>query len=427
MIAEIISVGTELLLGDTIDTDAAYLARALTPIGIRLYRRVTVGDNIERLREAIQTAVSRADVVITIGGLGPTEDDLTKETVADTLRIDLIEDPNHAQWLISHAKLRNWGPLPSTYTKQATIPVRGRGIPNPNGTALGAIFETDTHISICLPGPPNEFTPMVDDHVLPYLAAKLTGTPSVIRSRTLRITGVPESIVEETVRDLITGTNPTVAPYAKLGEVHLRVTASAPTDVEAYTAIQPIVDEIKARLGVNVYGYDGETLESTVVGLLREQGKSIAAAESCTGGLIAKRITDVPNASHIFGLGIVAYANEAKVAQLGVPADLIARHGAVSPEVAVAMAQGIRRVAGADIGVSSTGVAGPGGGTVEKPVGTVDIGIVWGEQIYTERRHYLGSRADIAHRASQAALDLVRRLLIEGNLSKPVANLQKPG
>jgi len=417
MIAEIISVGTELLLGDTVDTDAAYLARALTPLGVSLYRRVTVGDNRDRLAEAIRIALGRADLVLTIGGLGPTEDDLTKETVADVAGIGLILDPTHAEWLRNHATRRGWT-APSAYDKQATVPERGRGIANPRGTALGAIFEIGTKSAICLPGPPNEFVPMVDDHVVPYLSEKLAGSATVIRSRTLRIVGLPESIVEERVRDLIGSTNPTVAPYAKVAEIHLRVTASAESNDAADIIIAPVVDEIASRLGNSVYGYDAETLESVVIGLLTKQGKKVATAESCSGGLIAKRLTDIPNASHVFDLGIVAYANEAKTSQLGVPASMIEAHGAVSPEVARAMATGIRRASSADIGVSTTGVAGPSGGSVDKPVGTVDIGVAWGDNVYTERRQFLGGRTDIAYRASQAALELVRRLLVEGDLNQ---------
>lgn len=414
MIAEIISVGTELLLGDTVDTNAAYLARALTPVGVRLYRRSTVGDNIVRLREAIDTALDRADMIVAIGGLGPTEDDLTKETLAGALGIALVEDPDHAAWLTEHAKLRGWDQLPSTYSKQAAVPASGSGIPNPRGTALGAIFEDKGKIAICLPGPPNEFMPMVDEHVVPYLKKRLTGTASIIRSRTLRIVGVPESIVEERVRDLLASANPTVAPYAKLGEVHLRITASAGDVDSADNLIAPVSAEIARRLGNAVYGYDDDTLESVVVSKLREGELHLATAESCSGGLIAKRITDIPNASTIFDLGIVAYANSAKTAQLGVDPELIAMHGAVSLEVARAMADGVRKTAGADIGVSTTGVAGPTGGNPEKPVGTVDIGVAWKDGVYAERRHFLGSRGDIAYRASQAALELVRMHLIEG-------------
>lgn len=256
---------------------------------------------------------------------------------------------------------------------------------------------------------------MVDGQVVPFLAATLRGSGSILRSRAIRIVGVPELIVEERVRDLLTSSNPTVAPYAKLGEVHLRVTASAVDIDGADKLIDPIAAEIAVRLGNNVYGYDDQTLESVVVGLLRERGLRLAVAELCSGGLIAKRLTDVPNASHVFNLGIVAYANEAKTAQLGVPEGMIATHGAVSPEVAGAMATGIRAAAGADIGVSTTGIAGPTGGSPEKPVGTVDIGVAWNEGVYTERRHFLGGRADIAYRASQAALELVRRLLTLGS------------
>lgn len=414
MIAEIISVGTELLLGQTVDTDAVFLAQMLSRLGISIYFRSTVGDNPDRIRETLRLAFSRADLVITVGGLGPTMDDLTKEMVADVLGDTFVEEAAHAQWLRDRYRQRGQTAPPAAL-KQALVPHHGHGLPNPNGTALGALFEKDGKIALCLPGPPNELIPMAEQSVEPLLRERTGGERTVIQSRTLRIVGMGESLVEERVRDLMTGDNPTVAPYAKTGEVHLRLTARAGSEAEAEALIAPREAEIRERLGEVVYGIDAETLEQVVVRLLQQQEKTLAAAESCTGGLISKRLTDVPDASQVFGLGLVTYSNEAKSQFLGVPEDMIAQHGAVSPEVARAMAQGAREAGRADLGVSVTGIAGPGGGTPAKPVGTVHIGLAWDGGVVSEHHQLMGRRADIAYRSAQAALALVRRYLLHPN------------
>ena len=410
MKAEIISVGTELLLGDIVDTDAVFLAQMLSRLGISLHFRSTVGDNPERLKETLRQAFSRADLVLTIGGLGPTLDDLTKEVVAEVLEIEFIEDASHRTWL--EERMQGRENVPDSFWKQALVPKKGRGLPNPTGTALGALFEVGGKMAICLPGPPNELIPMTEQSVEPYLRQKTTGSPAVIQSRTLRIAGMGESEIEARVKDLMASSNPTVAPYAKIGEVHLRVTARASTPEAAFALIEPVESALRQRLGDVVYGVDGETLESTVVGLLKLLGKSVAFAESCTGGLIAKRITDVPDASQVFGLGLVTYSNEAKTEFLGVPEELLQQVGAVSSEVAKAMAVGILRASKADIGISVTGIAGPGGGSVLKPVGTIHIGLAWEGNVVSEHHHLLGGRTDIAVRASQNALALLRRFLM---------------
>ncbi|MGI4791785.1 MAG: competence/damage-inducible protein A [Janthinobacterium lividum] len=415
MNAEIVSVGTELLLGQIIDTDAVFLAKMLSGLGISIYHRTTVGDNPERIKETLRLAFSRADLVITIGGLGPTQDDLTKEMVAEVLGDTFIEDAAHSQWLRDRVSVRGWQDLPPSFWKQALVPLHGRGIPNPQGTALGALFEIGGKIAICLPGPPNELIPMTQQSVEPYLSEKTSGSRTVIQSRTLRIVGIGESLVEEKAQDLMQSSNPTVAPYAKTGEVHLRITARAASSEEAHALIAPREAAIRERLGDVVYGIDNESLEGAVVGLLKLMGQSIALAESCTGGLIAKRVTDVPDASQIFGLGLVTYSNEAKIEFLGVPQGTIARTGAVSPETAKAMAVGARKVGNADLGVSVTGIAGPGGGSDAKPVGTVHIGLAWNGGVISEHHHILGSRADISYRASQIALALVRRFLMNSD------------
>lgn len=415
MIAEVVSVGTELLLGQITDTDAVFLAQMLSRLGISLHHRTTVGDNPQRILETLRLALSRADLVLTIGGLGPTEDDLTKEMAAEALGVTLVEDAAHAAWLRDFFARRDTAPPPSFF-KQALVPVEGRGLPNPHGTALGALFEKNDKLVICLPGPPSELMAMVEQSVEPFLRERTAGERQVIRSRTLRIVGLGESLIEEQVRDLMHGTNPTVAPYAKTGEVHLRVTAHAASDAEADALIAPVEAALRERLGDVVYGADDETLEQVLVQQLTLLGLSLATAESCTGGLIAERLTRVPDASRVFGQGFVTYSNTAKEQHLHVPSETLALHGAVSAETARAMANGARDAAGADLAVSVTGIAGPGGGTLEKPVGTVHIGLAWDGGVVSEPHAFFGSRADIRLRASQAALNLVRRHLLGENI-----------
>lgn len=400
-----------MLLGQTLDTDAVFIAQMLSRLGISIHFRSTVGDSRQRMQDAISLALSRADLVITIGGLGPTMDDLTKETVAEVMEIGFREDPEHAQWLRELFAKRS-SAAPPSFMKQALVPEQGRGLPNPNGTALGALFEQNGKIAICLPGPPNELVPMAEQSVEPFLLERTSGERQVIVSRVLRIVGMGESGVEERVRDLMLGSNPSVAPYAKTGEVHLRITARAASDEEAQAMIAPAEAALRERLGDVIYGADTETLEQAVVGLLIAQGKSLAAAESCTGGLISKRITDVPDASRIFGLGLVTYSNKAKTQFLGVPEAILREFGAVSPETARAMAEGARRAGAADIGVSVTGIGGPSGGSEAKPVGTVQIGLAWEGGSLSRHERILGSRADVSYRAAQGALALVRRFLL---------------
>lgn len=412
MIAETLSVGTELLLGQIVDTDAVFLAQMLSRLGIPLYFRTTVGDNPSRIQEALRLALSRADLVITIGGLGPTMDDLTKEMATEVLGVPLVEDAAHAEWLRGLGRERGWPTVPESFSKQALVPQSGRGLPNPNGTALGALFEKGGKTVICLPGPPNELVPMAEGSVEPYLRERTAGQRQVIRSRTLRIIGMGESSVEDRVRDLMRGDNPTVAPYAKTGEVHLRITARAASEAEADQQIAPIEQALRDRLGDVVYGADDETLEYALVHLLLLLGQSLATAESCTGGLIAQRLTSVPDSSQVFGEGFVTYSNAAKTKNVNVPETLLAVHGAVSAEVAQAMATGARTVANADLAVSVTGIAGPGGGTDEKPVGTVHIGLAWDGGVVSEHHQFLGGRADVRWRSAQSALALVRRFLL---------------
>ncbi len=404
--AEIVSVGTELLLGQIVDTDAAYLARTLSELGVSVYRRVTIGDNMERLVAALRQALSDADLVFTIGGLGPTMDDITRDGLAAAMGDTLHQDEAIAERLRRFFTSRNM-PVLESNLRQALVPTHGRPIDNPNGTAPGLLFEKDGKIGIALPGPPNEFNPMVDDFVVPYLRQK-TGNVGTIRSLVLRIAGVGESLVEDKVKDLMLDSNPTVAPYAKVGEVHLRVTAKADTVEEAERLIAERAALVRERLGNAIYGENDTPLEQAVVTALRQRGQTVATAESCTGGLVAQRITDVAGSSAVFLGGVVAYSNAAKTDLVSVSAETIARVGAVSPEVAQALAEGVRRRFGADYGIGVTGIAGPDGGTPEKPVGLVYLAVAYESGCEVEKANFIGSRQIVRHRASQTVLNMLR-------------------
>ena len=412
MVAEVVSIGTELLLGQIVDTDAAYLAQQLSALGINVYHRATVGDNLSRAVATVRQAVSRADLVILVGGLGPTMDDLTRDIIAQVMDAPLQRDPDIAE------HLRRWfdargATMVETILRQADVPAGAMPLPNANGTAPGLLLEKNNKIVIALPGPPNELIPLFETSVYPVLRERTAGERQVIRSRVLRIVGSGESLVEEAVKDLMQDANPTVAPYAKTGEVHLRVTARAKTEPEADALTGERVALLKERLGDVVYGEDETTLEQAVVALLAQKKRTVATAESCTGGLLAGRLTNVPSSSAVFHTGIVTYANESKVHLLKIPQALIASVGAVSPEVAKAMAERVRELAGTDFGISITGIAGPGGGTPEKPVGLVYIGFANSEKVTAEKHLFSGLRADIRLRTTQAALNGLRQALLK--------------
>lgn len=411
MRAEIISVGTELLLGQIVDTDAVHLSRLLAELGVDLHRRSTVGDNYERVVDAVRTAVLRADIVFTIGGLGPTEDDLTKEAVAEALGAELVLDESFADRIREFFAIRGLT-MPERNLKQALVPKGGRVLANDVGTAPGSVFEYEGKIVITLPGPPAEFVPMVEQSVLPYLREKTGGAPALIKSRVLKIAGLGESAVEEQVIDLLGSKNPTVAPLAHAGEVHLRITAKAEDIASADRMIREVELRLKKRLGDTVFGADEETLEQVVVEKLIERKLTFALAESCTGGLLSHRVTNIPGSSAALLAGIVAYSNESKVKFIGVPREIIENHGAVSHETAKAMASGVRRATGADIGMGITGIAGPGGATEAKPVGLVYIALSSeGEESSVEYR-FAGNRLDVKTRSAQAALVMLRRHLL---------------
>jgi len=409
--AEIISVGTELLLGQTVDTDAVYISKLLAELGIDLHRRSTVGDNFERVVDAVKAALSRADLVITIGGLGPTEDDLTKEAIAEALGAELVSDESSANRIKQYFASRGLA-MPARNIKQALVPKEGRVFANNEGTAPGVAFEHGEKVVIALPGPPRELVPMAEESVLPYLREKAGSAPSVIKSRVLKIVGLGESAVEERVIDLLESDNPTVAPLAHAGEVHLRITAKAEDTDIAGRMIREVELKLRERLGDVIYGADEETLEQVVIERLIEQKKTIAVAESCTGGLLTHRLTNISGSSVALLAGIVAYSNESKIKFLEVPREIIGEHGAVSHETAKAMALGVRNVTGADIGMGITGIAGPGGATATKPVGLVYIALSSEEGVSSVEYRFVGSRLDVKARSAQAALVMLRRHLL---------------
>lgn len=406
---EILSIGTELLLGQIVDTNAAYLGERLAGLGIACYYRDTVGDNHERLDGVLRLAASRADVIICTGGLGPTGDDITAAAIARVFEVPLEmneEGKRHIEsWFTRFGR-----PLTEKQYKQAMLPHGSTLVPNPVGTAPGFILGKSGKTVIALPGPPHEMQPMWLDTVEPYLR-RLSG--EVIFSRTLRFCGIGEAALETELQDLMEHTNPTVAPYAKLGEVHIRLTAKASSEEEAAKVIDPMEGEIRRRAGRYLYGVDEETLEEVVGKLLRAQGLTLAVAESCTGGLLGGRITNVPGSSEYFLGGVIAYSNGLKESLLGVPAETLRMHGAVSEETARAMAEGIVHATGASLGISITGVAGPGGGTPEKPVGLVYLSIASKKGgVKALKLSMWGDRATVRHRVLQQALVLLRDVLI---------------
>lgn len=386
MKAEILCVGTELLLGDIVNTNAQVIAQGLASIGVNVFHQSVVGDNDARLKTALQDALEQCDCVITTGGLGPTYDDLTKETAAGLFgRKMVLDEPSLRRIEAFFARIGR--PMTDNNRKQAMMPEGAHVLPNENGTAPGLILEQNGKRLILLPGPPREMRPMFERQVLPLLAA-LTG--KTLLSRSVHLFGVGESAVEDRLRSrMLALQNPTLAPYAKDGEVLLRVTASAESKAEADRLIEPVVREICEQFGDAVYGVDIGSLQAAVVRALNEKHLMLASAESCTGGLISKRITEIPGSSAVFHCGVCSYANQIKEKLLGVRHETLERYGAVSEQTAAEMAAGVRALSGADLAVSTTGLAGPGGGSAEKPVGLVYVGVS-SKNFSTVRRLTLG-------------------------------------
>ena len=412
MICELISVGTELLLGNIVNTNTQFLAEKCALLGLSMYHQVTVGDNRERLSEAVRTALKRADVVILTGGLGPTEDDMTKEVCAEVMGFSLVEDAHTRERIEDYFKNSIYKDITDNNWKQAISPEGARVLDNENGTAPGLILEKNGKLCVLLPGPPNEMIPLFMGQVYPYLQ-KLR--PEVIRSQMVKICGVGESQVEDKLLDMIDRqTNPTIATYAKTGEVHLRVTAKARSEEEAERLIKPVVKEIKKRFGDHIYSMkEGETLEMAVVRLLKKHELTVTTAESCTGGLLAARLVNVPGVSDVFREGFVTYSNKAKRKYLDVGKGTLKKYGAVSEQTAKEMAIGGAFASDSDLCIAVTGIAGPDGGSEDKPVGLVYIAAYMKDTVTVEEYRFKGNRQKIREQTVVRALGLLRRSILK--------------
>ena len=411
MVVELICVGTELLLGNIVNTNAAYLSEKCALLGLSMYHQSVVGDNAERLKESLETALNRSDVVILSGGLGPTQDDLTKETAAEVMGIPLKEDPHSRERIEEYFKNSQYKVITDNNWKQALVPEGAIVLDNENGTAPGIIMEKNGKSVILLPGPPGELIPMCEGKVYDYLN-KLQ--PEIIYSTMVRICGLGESFVENEIRDLIDNqTNPTIATYAKIGQVDLRVTAKAASEKEAAKLAKPMLKELLKRFGDHIYTMDEhKSLEEVIVHFLKERSLTLTTAESCTGGMIAARITDVPGASEVFKQGLVTYSNRAKRKLLDVKKTTLKEYGAVSEKTAKEMAKNGAFITGSDACVSVTGTAGPTGGTEEKPVGLVYIGCCYNNKTVVKEFHFKGERQKIREQATANALILLRECIL---------------
>lgn len=411
MTVELISVGTELLLGNIVNTNAAYLSERCADIGLSCYYQSVVGDNEERMTAVIQTAIERSDVVILSGGLGPTEDDLTKEVAAKVMGRQLYMHEPSRQHIEAYFKRRNIEITDNNW-KQAMMPEGAIVVENENGTAPGVIIEGENKKVLLLPGPPNELIPMFEKSMIPYLT---NGKQTTIYSQTVKICGVGESKAETMIKDMIDAqTNPTIAPYAKNCEVHLRVTAKAENEEDARQLLRPVVKELENRFGCNVYTTDVDvTLEKAVVELLTLYKLTVCTAESCSGGMLAGRLINVAGVSDVYKSGYITYSNEAKQESLGVSKELLEQKGAVSEEVAVQMAKGAAAISGADVSVAVTGIAGPGGGTEEKPVGLVYIACNVCGRVKVKKYNFNGNRAKVRETTVSSALILMRECILE--------------
>ena len=404
MVVELVSVGTELLLGNIVNTNARYLSEKFAMLGLSVYYQTTVGDNRERMTEVIRTALSRADVVVLNGGLGPTEDDITKDVCAELMGAELKEDPEVRAHLEDWYRQRNKKDVPDSNWRQALVPEGAVVFHNTNGTAPGLALEKNGKTAILLPGPPNELYPMVENQVCPYFQKRQS---EVIYSRMIKICGYGESKVEEMLLDLIDHqTNPTLATYAKTKEVHLRVTARAKSEDEAKKLLKPVIKEIKKRFGNAIYTTnEQDTLEAVVVDLLKKYGLTVTTAESCTGGLVAARLVNVPGASEVFREGFVTYSNKAKKKYLDVSKSTLRKYGPVSEQTAKEMATGGVFATDADACVAVTGL--------EKPVGLVYIAWYMKDSVKVEEYRFKGNREKVREQATVQALDLLRRSILK--------------
>lgn len=411
MTVEIIAVGTEILLGNIVNTNAAYLAEKCAGLGLSCYHQDVVGDNEERLSETIRLALTRADIILLSGGLGPTQDDLTKEAAAKVMGKELYLHEPSKEAIRQFFAERNMEITENNW-KQAMVPEGCIVVENPGGTAPGIIIAENGKHVVLMPGPPGELIPMFERSIMPYLAGLTTG---VIYSQTVKICGVGESKAESMVEDLVNAQdNPTIATYAKTGEVHLRVTATAPDEKEAKKLVKPMVKELKGRFGNHVYTTDSEvTLEKAVVDLLMANKLTACTVESCTGGMLSARLINVPGVSEVFKSGYVTYSNKSKRKLLGIKKNILMKHGAVSEQIAREMAKTAATLARTDVSVSTTGIAGPDGGTPEKPVGLVYIGCNVCGRVTVKECHFHGTREKIRESTVSAALSLMRECILQ--------------
>ncbi len=412
MIAELVFVGTEILLGNIVNTNGAFLAEKCAELGLSCYYQTVVGDNEERMKETLKQAISRSDIVIVCGGLGPTPDDLTKEVAAQVMGMELQEDLHTKERIEEYFRNSQWKEIPDSNWKQALVPKGALVLDNSNGTAPGLVLEEKKKSMILLPGPPNEMIPLFMEQVIPYLGKK---QPEVIYSKMVKLAGIGESQVAERIQDLIEKqTNPTLATYAKTGEVHLRITAKAKNKKAAKKLLKPIVKELKARFGNAIYTTkENITLEDAVVKLLRKRKWKVTTAESCTGGLLAGRLINAAGASKVIQQGYITYSNKAKRNLLGVEKITLEQYTAVSDQVVYEMAEGGAKAANADVCIAITGLAGPDGGSEAIPVGTVYIGCCLHRAVKVEQYQFKGNRQKIRDYAVVRALNLLRLCILE--------------
>ena len=410
MKAEILSIGTEILLGDIVNTNAQFLSKALADLGIDVYYQSVIGDNEERILKAFKDGFERADIIVTTGGLGPTQDDLTKELAAKYFNKKLYLHKPTLEWIKDYLKIKDEEVLESN-KKQAYIPEDSIILENKNGTAPGLIINENNKILIVLPGPPKEMKAMFNDKVLEYLS-DLTGY--IIKSKTLRFLGIGESIIAKKVDNIINNSkNPTVAPYAKDYEAILRITAKDKNEEICNKLIEEKCNEIKDILGEYIYGEDDDNIQGVVGKILCENKLTISTAESCTGGMVAETLISFAGISEVFKEGVITYSNEAKIKRIGVKEETLKEYGAVSEETAKEMAEGVAKLANTNIAISTTGIAGPGGGTVDKPVGLVYIGVYIDGETMVQKFNLNGNREAVRRKATMNALNILRKELIK--------------
>jgi nicotinamide-nucleotide amidase len=409
--AELLTIGTELLLGQIVDTNAAWMAQRLAEAGIDVFFKSTVGDNWGRIEAAMRLAVSRADVVLMTGGLGPTEDDLTRDVLAAVLERPLRLDPQVLAAIAQRFAHRRVA-MPENNRKQAIVPKRAEVLHNPRGTAPGLWIGHGGCALVCMPGVPSEMRPMMLEQVIPRIRANF-GIRSRIVSRVLKTCGISESTLDQRIGDYFRDMrNPSIGVLAHPGEIHVRLTCKGDDPDEIAATLDALEEKIRARLGHLIFGRDEEKLEAVVGRLLRERKATLAVAESCTGGLVASRLTDIAGSSDYFERGVVAYSVEAKQGLLRVSPALIGQQGVVSLDVARAMAAGVRRMSGASLGLATTGIAGPSGGTPERPVGLVCVALAWDGGDGAREFRLLGDREQVKYRGAQMALEMLRRHLL---------------